>query len=70
MHVEVDEKICAAHALCAERAPHVFRLDDYGYARAIAGDVPRESEAAVTTAIAACPVQAIQLWTKKNEHME
>jgi ferredoxin len=62
MKVQVDSTKCDAYGLCAEAAPQVFELDDFGYAAVRNGGVvPDEDRAAVEEAIRACPVQAIRV---------
>ncbi|MBB5079464.1 ferredoxin [Nonomuraea endophytica] len=63
MRVNVDGTKCAAYALCAEIAPQVFDLDDFGYAVATPEDVPAALEVVTGEAIEACPVQAIRRLT-------
>lgn len=62
MKVQVDSTKCDAYGLCADVAPQVFELDDFGYA-AVRGDgvVQDEAKAPAEEAIRACPVQAIRL---------
>jgi ferredoxin len=62
MRVHIDSTKCAAYGTCAERAPAVFRLDDWGYA-ALVGDssVSPADESAVTEAAAGCPERAITI---------
>ncbi|MFB7113183.1 ferredoxin [Streptomyces sp. NPDC056190] len=52
---------CQAYGNCADDAPAVFTLDEWGYAQAVDGDVPSEQEAAARRAAAACPAGAIAL---------
>lgn len=62
MKVQVDSTKCDAYGLCAETAPRLFELDDFGYATARAGGVvPDDQEDAAQAAIAACPVQAVRV---------
>ncbi|WP_431040804.1 ferredoxin [Streptomyces sp. P1-3] len=63
MRVNVDGTKCAAYALCAEIAPEIFDLDDFGYAVATRDDVPAELEVAAGEAIEACPARAIRRLT-------
>ncbi|MFF4825639.1 ferredoxin [Streptomyces sp. NPDC001312] len=61
MKVRVDMSRCQAYGNCADDAPAVFTLDEWGYAQAVDGDVPSEQEAAARHAAAACPARAIAL---------
>ncbi|MFW3171792.1 ferredoxin [Geodermatophilus sp. CPCC 206100] len=62
MKIQVDSTKCDAYGLCAETAPDLFELDDFGYATARGdGLVGEEHRAAVQEAITACPVAAIRV---------
>ena len=62
MKIQVDSTKCDAYGLCAESAPHLFELDDFGYATARNdGLVPAGDEPAADEAIRECPVQAIRV---------
>jgi ferredoxin len=62
MKIQVDSTKCDAYGLCAETAPQLFELDDFGYATATNdGVVPEEDRAAADLAIKACPVSAIRV---------
>jgi ferredoxin len=64
MKVQVDSTVCAAYGECADVAPRVFQLDDFGYAMAVGtGDVPPEESAAAEQAIKVCPAKAIRMLT-------
>lgn len=59
--IRVDRTICAGHALCALRAPDVYRIDDEGFCASDGEVVPPQSEAAARLGARACPEGAIQL---------
>lgn len=60
MRVQVDMSKCQAYGVCAEEAPEVFELDEWGYARVDDGGVVAgDQEPHVARAVAACPAQAI-----------
>jgi ferredoxin len=62
MKIQVDSTKCDAYGLCAETAPQLFELDDFGYATARGdGLVGEENRAAAQQAIEACPVKAIRV---------
>jgi len=58
MRVEVDRKKCMGHGQCNATAPHVYELDDEGYALASA-EVPPGSEEDAAAGAASCPERAI-----------
>ena len=61
MKIQVDSTKCDAYGLCAETAPQLFELDDFGYATTRNdGVVPEESRSVAEAAISACPVKAIR----------
>jgi ferredoxin len=62
MKIQVDSTKCDAYGLCAEAAPQLFELDDFGYATALGGGVVGDGDRAVALkAIGACPVKAIRV---------
>jgi ferredoxin len=62
MKIQVDSTKCDAYGLCAETAPQLFELDDFGYATARNdGVVPEADRTAADLAIKACPVTAIRV---------
>ncbi|MBO9521309.1 MAG: ferredoxin [Nocardioidaceae bacterium] len=60
MRVDVDMTKCQAYGLCAEEAPEVFELDEWGYPVIADHDVPEGQGPGVLRAVAACPAQAIK----------
>lgn len=60
MRIKLDRTICDGFMRCAEHAPDVFSLDDWGYA-SLTGDgtVAHADEANVRRALLDCPVHAI-----------
>lgn len=62
MKVQVDMSKCQAYGNCADEAPRLFTLDEWGYAVVLDdGTVPPEEEQAARNAVAACPAIAITL---------
>jgi ferredoxin len=62
MRLAVDAAACQAYGLCAEEAPDLVDLDDFGYSAVKAdGDVPPSREDAARSATDICPVQALRL---------
>lgn len=59
MRVQVDMTKCQAYGLCAEEAPEVFDLDEWGYPVLADDVVPAGQEPSVCRAFVACPAQAI-----------
>ncbi len=62
MNIAVDAALCQGYGLCAEQAPDLVDLDDFGYS-AVKGDgaVPTDREDAALAAIDICPVKAIRV---------
>ena len=58
MKVRVDEEKCIGCGLCLGLADAVFSFNDDG--KAVAGEVTPDDEDAVESAIASCPVEAIE----------
>ena len=62
MKIQVDSTKCDGYGLCAENAPQLLELDDFGYATArYGGVVPPGEETAAEAAIKSCPVEAIRV---------
>ncbi|WP_460062929.1 ferredoxin [Streptomyces sp. YKOK-I1] len=59
MKITIDTASCSGHARCAAAAPHLFRLDDDGYALPFEGEVPHDLEGAARDGELACPERAI-----------
>jgi len=61
MRLHVDPTACQAYGLCAENAPDLVQLDEWGYASALPGDVPAGSRDAAHAAVGVCPNRALRL---------
>ena len=62
MRAQVDRERCEGFGICADHAPEVFVLDEWGYAAERGeGTVPPESAERARRAAADCPLHAIQL---------
>lgn len=62
MKVSVDPIKCQSYGLCADIAPELFELDEWGYATAKGdGAVAERFEEEARTAAAECPVKAIRI---------
>lgn len=61
MKVRVDPQVCAGFGVCLGLSPEVFELHEDGYAIVRVGEVPKELEAVVRTAVSQCPSGAISL---------
>ncbi|MCW2936970.1 MAG: ferredoxin reductase [Actinomycetia bacterium] len=64
MKIKLDRTICDGFGKCADRAPTVFSLDEWGYASLERGlsadtDLPRDLEQPARRALLDCPVHAI-----------
>lgn len=63
MKVFVDATKCSGYGACAETAPRLLQLDDWGYASVVGEGVPEgaEGEDAACRAAAQCPEAAITI---------
>ena len=62
MRLTVDPTKCDAYGLCAEAAPDLFELDDFGYASVtLDGDVPEGRLEEARGLVGVCPAGAISL---------
>jgi ferredoxin len=62
MRIAVDAALCQAYGLCAEEAPDLVDLDDFGYSAVKGdGDVPDDRQNAARAAVDICPVRALRL---------
>lgn len=59
--VRVDWLRCDAHGVCAEVAPEVFGLDDWGYPVVADGPLEPAARRLARRAAAACPVAALRV---------
>jgi ferredoxin len=59
--IKVDRSICAGHALCATKAPEVYKLDDEGYCISDGQAVPANLLEKAKLGAAYCPERAITL---------
>jgi ferredoxin len=63
--LHIDRIRCDGHGLCAELAPELIRLDEWGYPIIEPGPIPAELLPHVRRAVAACPVVALRLFTAR-----
>ena len=61
MRIVVDRQVCAGHALCAARAPDVYRLDADGYCCSDGTLVPEHLVEQARMGARHCPEGAIVL---------
>jgi ferredoxin len=62
MKVHIDASKCDGYGLCHEVAPHLFQLDEWGYASTLGyGVVPAGDEEKAGQAERACPSLAVIL---------
>jgi ferredoxin len=59
--LRVDWPQCKAHGLCAELAPEVIHLDEWGYPFIDPTPLTGDELAAVRKAVLACPTLALRL---------
>jgi ferredoxin len=59
--VVIDWLRCDAHGVCAEVAPEVFGLDDWGYPMLVEAELDGDRERLARRAAAACPAIALRL---------
>lgn len=60
LRLVVDPVACDAFGFCAEVAPELIHLDEWGYP-VIDGEVTRATRAAADHAVAICPRRALSL---------
>jgi ferredoxin len=66
MRIEVDPIACDAHGLCVELLPEVITLDDWGYPRIEATEIPLELASLARRAASICPTLALRLTARKR----
>jgi ferredoxin len=59
--LRVDPTACAGHGLCAELAPELVTLDEWGYPMVKDRPVPRALDRTARRAVADCPALALAL---------
>jgi ferredoxin len=60
--LRVDPRKCQAYGTCAQLAPQLFDLDEWGYAQTVTGSLVGEDEHKLAdAAVGICPVEAIRL---------
>ena len=59
--LRVDWPQCRAHGLCAELAPEVIRLDEWGYPMIDRSAMTEDTMPAVRKAVQACPTLALRI---------
>jgi ferredoxin len=60
VRLQIDPIACDAFGYCAELAPGLITLDEWGYPKAEGGPVPIELADAAGAAIRSCPRRAIR----------
>jgi ferredoxin len=65
-HLRVNPILCDAYGHCAELAPELVELDEWGYPILREGSVPTEHLAAARRAVAACPRLALLLERRRD----
>ena len=59
--LRVDPTACTGHGLCAELAPELVALDEWGYPIVPDRPVPRALDRTARRAVADCPALALTL---------
>jgi len=59
MKAVIDLNKCSGHARCYATDPHLYQIDDSGYALRPEFEVPAGSEGSARDGAAACPENAI-----------
>lgn len=59
--LRVDPTACTGHGLCAELAPELVTLDEWGYPMVEGRPVPRALDRTARRAVADCPALALAL---------
>jgi len=59
--LRVDPTACAGHGLCAELAPELVTLDEWGYPIVTDRPVPRALSRTARRAVTDCPALALAL---------
>ena len=59
--LRVDPTACAGHGLCAELAPELVTLDEWGYPIVTDRPVPRALNRTARRAVTDCPALALAL---------
>lgn len=57
----VNPIACSGHALCADMAPELIRLDEWGYPMLPDGPVPDNLAGLARRAVKICPALALRL---------
>jgi ferredoxin len=64
VRLRVDWAACDGHGLCAQWAPEVVSLDEWGFPVVADGPVPAAVVEHARAAVRACPVLALKLLTQ------
>jgi ferredoxin len=59
--LRVDWQACTAEGVCAQLAPELIRLDEWGYPLIPGAPVPAEQTASARNGVSGCPTQALHL---------
>ena len=61
LRARIDPVKCKAYSVCANLAPEVFLIDEWGFGYVRQGEVTPENDRRIQRAVRACPVKAIDL---------
>ena len=64
LRLRVDWAACDGHGLCAQWAPEVVSLDEWGFPIVADGPVPPAAVEHARSAVRSCPVLALKLLTQ------
>ena len=66
MRIKLDRTMCDGFGKCAEHAPTVFSLDEWGYPIVDDNPLPAELVALAKRAVRDCPKRAISIREKRS----
>ncbi|MER7950475.1 ferredoxin [Streptomyces sp. NPDC096079] len=61
MKLLLDATLCNGYGLCQENAPELVELDEWGYARVVAIDVPAAAADRARACVDSCPNSALRV---------
>lgn len=61
MKIVVDRSVCSGHARCAQFAPTIYQLDEFGHCAVEEADVPSGLEDDARRGADNCPERAISV---------
>ncbi|MFI8520788.1 ferredoxin [Streptomyces sp. NPDC085481] len=61
MKLLLDATLCQGYGLCPDHAPELVELDEWGYARVVAAEVPPAAEEQARACVDGCPNSALRV---------